>query len=84
MGMCETLWIGLGVSEWRLKRRAANLEFIVDNELGDELRKTKHVDEGCQSRDDETVPAPMTVVHQRISGVSQKTRDGNVRDISEG
>lgn len=59
------------------------LQLVVDDELRNQLRETKHVHEGCQGWYDEAVPSPMTLVHKRVDSVSQKTRDSNVRDVSE-
>ena len=46
--------------------------------------ETEHVDEGRQRGNDETVPASMRLVEQRVHGVRRQTRDGEVRHVSEG
>lgn len=46
--------------------------------------ETEHVDEGRQRRDDETVPASMALVEQRVHGVARQARDCEVRHVSEG
>lgn len=50
----------------------------------DNTHETKHIDEGCQRRDDETIPSSVRLIQQRIDSVGRQARYCDIGHITEG